>query len=206
MFNTPVTSFSYTVTGGSYILQDLLLSTPGPPSSIPTGFVLLGVVNPAITGPVPCAKAQSEDPDGNLRHRQPGRAGHRSHRPGARPFLQLARTYNSQDAASATGPDAAGFGWFHSYAASLTLGGGGNATVCSRAMAPPFRSSPAARFYCASVRDRHARPELERDLHFHLARPDEPTSLAPPASSWSGPIAMATRPAWPTTPPASWCR
>jgi RHS repeat-associated protein len=146
VFNTPVTSFSYTVTGGSYILQDLLLSTPGPPSSIPTGFVLLGVVNPAITGPVPCAKAQSEGPDpvicatGNLVElatdltvRGRGR------------YLQLARTYNSQDAASATGPDAAGFGWFHSYAASLTPGAGGNATVVQQGNGStvPFVSSGA---------------------------------------------------------------
>jgi len=44
-------------------------------------------------------------------------------------FLQMLRTYNSQAAASEANPDAAGFGWAHTYSESLSFDASGNAIV-----------------------------------------------------------------------------
>ena len=99
------------------------ISTP----TIPTysGSVLYGPSNDAVAGPAPCT---SGDPvncaTGNLVESQVDLAVRGRGRP-----LNLVRTLNGLDAASASSPRAIGFGWTHSYAAFLAIDGAGNVTV-----------------------------------------------------------------------------
>ncbi|MGD1092892.1 MAG: DUF6531 domain-containing protein [Bryobacteraceae bacterium] len=96
-----------------------------PPTTTPSVTDLYGLNNDAITGPptctagdpVNCATGNLVETAVDLTVRGRGR------------FLRLARTYNSVDAGSAATADAAGFGWTHSYAESLSFDASGNPTV-----------------------------------------------------------------------------
>lgn len=90
-----------------------------------SGSALYGLGNPAVTGPAPCTAG---DPvncvTGNLVETATDLAvGGRGR------ALELVRTYNALDAASAAAPGPLGFGWTDSYAKFLSFEASGNVIV-----------------------------------------------------------------------------
>lgn len=99
------------------------LAPPGvaPPDAGPSGSELWGDSNPAEPGACACATHPAHaDPvqtaTGNLVETATDLSV-----PGRGPGLAFTRTYNALDAASATGPDALGYGWTDAYAATLSV-------------------------------------------------------------------------------------